>query len=75
LKSSLRANGSRECAPDDELREAIQFTGRKKAGLLHRFAPRNDGLRSITSGSREYSSDDNLRDASRWMQLLDLEMR
>ncbi len=23
-KSSLRANGSRECAPDDRLREAIQ---------------------------------------------------
>jgi len=22
---SLRANGSRECAPDDRLREAIQF--------------------------------------------------
>jgi hypothetical protein len=23
--TSLRANGSRECAPDDRLREAIQF--------------------------------------------------
>jgi hypothetical protein len=25
LVSSLRANGSRECAPDDRLREAIHF--------------------------------------------------
>ncbi len=24
MKPSLRANGSRECAPDDRLREAIQ---------------------------------------------------
>jgi Family of unknown function (DUF5989) len=36
----LRANGSRECAPDDKLREAIHCSG--KAGLLRRFAPRND---------------------------------
>jgi hypothetical protein len=40
---SLRANGSRERAPDDRLREAIQLAARKKAGLLRRFAPRNDG--------------------------------
>src|SRR5476651_1641224 len=39
---SLRATGSRECAPDDRLREAIQLCS-KKAGLLRRFAPRNDG--------------------------------
>ena len=25
IPSSLRANGSRECAPDDRLREAIHF--------------------------------------------------
>jgi len=25
LKPSLRANGSRECAPDDKLREAIHW--------------------------------------------------
>src|SRR5438874_8784861 len=38
LVPSLRANGSRECAPDDRLREAIQVaraTG--KTGLLRRF--------------------------------------
>jgi hypothetical protein len=38
---SLRANGSRECAPDDKLREAIQCD----AGKLDCFvasAPRND---------------------------------
>src|SRR6266849_2360828 len=40
LDSSLRANGSRECAPDDRLREAIH--GARKGGLLRRFAPKND---------------------------------
>jgi hypothetical protein len=38
---SLRANGSRECAPDDKHREAIHFAAQRKNGLL-RFA-RNDG--------------------------------
>jgi uncharacterized protein len=36
----LRANGSRECAVDDRLREAIQ--NRDKTGLLRRLALRND---------------------------------
>src|SRR6266478_6873570 len=35
--SSLRANGSRECAPDDRLREAIHFATTQEAGLLRRF--------------------------------------
>src|SRR5260370_4052492 len=39
---SLRANGSRECAPDDRLREAIHCHTKKEAGLLRRCAPRND---------------------------------
>jgi hypothetical protein len=30
LKSSLRANGSRECAPDDRLREAIHFAAQER---------------------------------------------
>src|ERR1700719_1095772 len=38
---SLRANGSRESAPDDRLSEAIQSLMRGP-GLLRRFAPRND---------------------------------
>src|SRR6266446_838088 len=56
FRSSLRANGSRECAPDDRLREAIHVTAvrhcerseaihvtpKRKYGLLRRFAPRND---------------------------------
>jgi hypothetical protein len=53
VKPSLRANGSRECAPDDRLREAIKLC-RLDHGLLRRFrlrsssyggqvAPRNDG--------------------------------
>src|ERR1700694_6351779 len=40
--SSLRANGSRECAPDDRLREAIHLAAQRKNGLLRRCAPRND---------------------------------
>src|ERR1700676_3282598 len=42
---SLRATGSRECAPDDRLREAILFRHINNYGLLRRFAPRNDGDR------------------------------
>src|SRR5712671_3062731 len=38
--TSLRANGSRECAPDDRLREEIHLTA-KEDGLLRRFTPRN----------------------------------
>src|SRR5258708_4376072 len=34
LLPSLRANGSRECAPDDRLREAIHSDTSCKAGLL-----------------------------------------
>ena len=33
---SLRANGSRECAPDDRLREAIHVAAQRKNGLLRR---------------------------------------
>src|SRR5258706_8054150 len=43
VEPSLRANGSRECAPDDRLREAIHGRNKKKDGLLRRYAPRNDG--------------------------------
>src|SRR5207247_10359260 len=39
FRSSLRANGSRERAPDDRLREAIHVTPKRKYGLLRRFAP------------------------------------
>ncbi len=39
--SSLRANGSGECAPDDRLREAIHITTQRKNGLLR--CARNDG--------------------------------
>jgi hypothetical protein len=46
-ESSLRANGSRECAPDDRLREAIQNSLQEKTGLL-RYA-RNDGGTSTLS--------------------------
>src|ERR1700722_3263522 len=41
-KLSLRANGSRECASDDRLREAIHLLSRRGHGLLRRFTPRND---------------------------------
>jgi hypothetical protein len=42
VSTSLRANGSRERAPDDRLREAIQRSRPGTAGLLRRYAPRND---------------------------------
>ncbi|HYS88498.1 MAG TPA: hypothetical protein VEN78_26360, partial [Bradyrhizobium sp.] len=35
---------SRECAPDDRLREAIHLSFCCGHGLLRHFAPRNDGL-------------------------------
>jgi hypothetical protein len=44
LSTSLRANGSSECAPDDKLREAIHSFFAPRDGLL-RFA-RNDGERA-----------------------------
>jgi hypothetical protein len=37
LRPSLRANGSRECAPDDRLREAIHSRSDSENGLLRRF--------------------------------------
>jgi hypothetical protein len=51
VSASLRANGSRECAPDDRLREAIQlWRSGYKAGLPRRYAPRNDaGLKTACS--------------------------
>jgi hypothetical protein len=33
-RPSLRATGSRECAPDDRLREAIHLAAPRKNGLL-----------------------------------------
>ena len=51
VEPSLRANGSRECAPDDRLREAIHKATRKY-GLLRRFAPRNDALITRLRASR-----------------------
>jgi hypothetical protein len=39
---SLRANGSRECAPDDRLREAIQSEPQKLLDCFVASAPRND---------------------------------
>ena len=44
-RRQLRANGSRERAPDDRLRAAIHLAASRKNGLLRRFAPRNDDLR------------------------------
>src|SRR4051812_10009123 len=39
---SLRATGSRECAPDDKLSEAIHVAAQRKNGLLR--CARNDGF-------------------------------
>src|SRR5712664_2086758 len=53
LKPSLRANGSRECAPDDRLCEAIHRAAQRKNGLLRRFAPRNDGKHTFATPPRD----------------------
>jgi hypothetical protein len=45
LDSSLRANGSRQCAPDDRLREAIHWAAKAKLDCFVAFAPRNDEIR------------------------------
>jgi len=47
LIPSLRASGSRECAPDDRLREAIHVAAKLKSGLLRRFR-----LRSLSYGGQ-----------------------
>src|SRR5438270_1033541 len=47
IATSLRATGSRECAPDDRLREAIHLAARLKSGLLRRFR-----LRSLSYGGQ-----------------------
>jgi hypothetical protein len=39
----LRANGSRECAPDDKLREAIHLSACRAMDCFVASAPRNDG--------------------------------
>ena len=46
-RAVLRANGSRECAPDDRLHEAIHRAAQRKNGLLRRCAPRNDGTEML----------------------------
>src|SRR5882757_4997278 len=44
--TSLRANGSHECAPDDRLREAIHRPGRhcERSEAIHLAAQRKNGL-------------------------------
>jgi hypothetical protein len=56
LGPSLRANGSRECAPDDRLREAIHSRAMKEAGLLRRFR-----LRSLSYGGQVARNDVRIR--------------
>src|SRR5207237_8333167 len=45
--------GSRECAPDDKLREAIHLAAPRKNGLLRRFAPRNDVATTYDAGEQQ----------------------
>ena len=51
---SLRATGSRECAPDDRLREAIHSgAANRRVDCFGRFAPRNDGKHSSAFSRRD----------------------
>ncbi|KRR04009.1 hypothetical protein CP49_12615 [Bradyrhizobium valentinum] len=52
LSTSLRANGSRECAPDDRLREAIHRAACGDMDCFVAFAPRNDGGYSFAFSRR-----------------------
>ena len=47
LTPSLRANGSRECAPDDRLREAIHRAASQSVDCFVAFAPRNDEVQEF----------------------------
>jgi hypothetical protein len=47
--SSLRANGSRERAPDDRLREAIHASTRGRMDCFVAYAPRNDDEVRVSS--------------------------
>jgi hypothetical protein len=56
---SLRANGSRECAPDDRLREAIHSFFTRRDGLLR--GARNDdwryfGAAKFANGASAYTT-------------------
>jgi hypothetical protein len=46
VSSSLRANGSRECAPDDRLREAIHLSACRAMDCFVASAPRKDRKRA-----------------------------
>jgi hypothetical protein len=46
MRPSLRATGSRECAPDDGLREAIHGAASGELDCFVAYAPRNDGQRT-----------------------------
>jgi hypothetical protein len=48
----LRANGSRECAPDDRLREAIHLAAPRKNGLL-RYAPLHKRFAFVAGNDEE----------------------
>src|SRR5216684_7374116 len=48
-KPSSRANGSRKCAPDDRLREAIHNPVGQGMDCFVAYAPRNDGPRPVIS--------------------------
>jgi hypothetical protein len=74
--TSLRATGSRECAPDDRLREAIHRPGRhcerseaihratvRKNGLLR--CARNDGLRAMAQHGTPHSQSSSPANGSR----------
>src|SRR6266704_1519321 len=53
--TSLRANGSRECAPDDGLREATHAATRGKNGLLRRHRSLAQTLRVCRRQRRTYA--------------------
>src|SRR5450631_1247196 len=75
---SLRANGSRGCAPDDMLRQAIHLAAQGKNGLLCRNDERTGnrmakgcthiaGIRSVTPSA--LGCEECLKSGSEWLHL------
>ena len=56
VSPSLRANGSRERAPDDRLREAIHGAASGGMDCFVALAPRNDGVRHDSAFPRHEMS-------------------
>jgi hypothetical protein len=68
FRPSLRDNGSRGCAPDDRLREAIHFAAQRRNGLLRRSAPLRKRFAFVAGNDVGHKSAISPRDAPEFVQ-------